>query len=393
MGRARRGCGGRAARVSGRVAAGLAALGRRVAGDGLLMGLLAALPVLLWLVPRPPAAVLGLIDTATIAGLAGLMAASRAVEASGMLDAAGRWLAGRVRGVRGLAFALCGFAAALSAVVTNDVALFITVPLTLALARGAEWAIPVARLVVFQALAVNVGSAASPIGNPQNLFLWQMSGVGPGAFALAMAPLVAGLAACLAGLIVLAFPARALPVLAVAQGARADRALGGAALAGYPVMLAALAWGQPEAAALALIVALAVWRRGVLAGVDWMLLVVFALMFVNLGLLAQVPAMAGAAARAQDLPGGMTLVAALLSQGMSNVPAAIFLAGFGADWLAVGWGASVGGFGLAIGSLANLIALRLAPVPGIWRSFHAWSGAMFVLALAWALWAGLWGAR
>jgi Na+/H+ antiporter NhaD/arsenite permease-like protein len=44
---------------------------------------------------------------------------------------------------------------------------------------------------------------------------------------------------------------------------------------------------------------------------------------------------------------------------MSNVPAAIFLAPFTEDWRALAWGVGVGGFGLAIGSLANLIALRL----------------------------------
>lgn len=39
---------------------------------------------------------------------------------------------------------------------------------------------------------------------------------------------------------------------------------------------------------------------------------------------------------------------------------------------------NVGGFGLAIGSLANLIALRLAPSPGIWREFHSWSVPMLL---------------
>ncbi|MHA7854311.1 hypothetical protein [Marinobacter shengliensis] len=33
----------------------------------------------------------------------------------------------------------------------------------------------------------------------------------------------------------------------------------------------------------------------------------------------------------------------------------------------------MGGFGLAIGSLANLIALRLARVQGLWLAFHVWS--------------------
>jgi Na+/H+ antiporter NhaD/arsenite permease-like protein len=123
----------------------------------------------------------------------------------------------------------------------------------------------------------------------------------------------------------------------------------------------------------------------VLPGVDWLLLLVFALMFVNLGLLAQLPAVAALVPGALALPGGMVTLAALVSQAMSNVPAAIFLAGFAGDWRALAWGVSIGGFGLAIGSLANLIALRLAPVPGIWRDFHRWSLAMFVLSLGFGL--------
>jgi Na+/H+ antiporter NhaD/arsenite permease-like protein len=55
--------------------------------------------------------------------------------------------------------------------VTNDIALFIVVPLTLGLHGMAS--LPTTRLVIFEALAVNAGSVLTPMGNPQNLFLWQ----------------------------------------------------------------------------------------------------------------------------------------------------------------------------------------------------------------------------
>ena len=61
-------------------------------------------------------------------------------------------------------------AAVLSTFLTNDVALFIIVPLTLTLRRLCE--IPVSRLIIFEALAVNAGSLLTPIGNPQNILLW-----------------------------------------------------------------------------------------------------------------------------------------------------------------------------------------------------------------------------
>ncbi len=64
---------------------------------------------------------------------------------------------------------------------------------------------------------------------------------------------------------------------------------------------------------------------------------------------------------------------AILSQGISNVPAAIMLAEFTKDWRALAFGVSIGGFGVAIGSLANLIAIRLANERGIWPQFHLFS--------------------
>src|SRR5690606_34754647 len=114
----------------------------------------------------------------TLAALTGFLVLSRGLEDSGALARCGVWLMGRFRTERSLALALVVFSWLLAAVVTNDVALFIVVPLTVALAAVVP--VPLGRLVIFQALAVNVGSALTPIGNPQNLFLWQTRGVGCG---------------------------------------------------------------------------------------------------------------------------------------------------------------------------------------------------------------------
>jgi Na+/H+ antiporter NhaD/arsenite permease-like protein len=59
------------------------------------------------------------------------------------------------------------------------------------------------------------------------------------------------------------------------------------------------------------------------------------------------------------------------SQLISNVPATVLLLGHAPDPLALAVAVNVGGFGVAIGSLANLIALRLAKLPHGGRLFHA----------------------
>ena len=72
---------------------------------------------------------------------------------------------------------------------TNDVALFIIVPLILTLKKIS--ALPVSRLIIFSALAVNAGSLLTPIGNPQNILLWSRSELSFIGFTLQMAPLAA----------------------------------------------------------------------------------------------------------------------------------------------------------------------------------------------------------
>ncbi|WP_409699396.1 SLC13 family permease [Yoonia sp.] len=347
--------------------------------EWLLVILIGLLPVMLWAVPAPLPDLIALVDWKTVAALAGLMVLSRGLEISGLIDRLGRMMIAKLRSTRGLAFALVLFAALLSAVVTNDVALFVTVPLTLGLARVAN--LPVARLVIFQALAVNAGSALSPVGNPQNLFLWQRSGAGFVEFTLAMLPMAGAMLIIVLALIPLGF-GRARLVLHDTTGAvPLQRGLMMLSLAAYPMFLLAVNAGHALIGAGAVLAVFALLFRNLLRGVDWPLLLVFVLMFVNLGLLGQVPTLAALTAAAMDGADAAYAVGALLSQVMSNVPAAIFLAPFAEDWRALAWGVNVGGFGLAIGSLANLIALRLGGQKGIWWQFHLWSLPVFGASL------------
>lgn len=344
----------------------------RVSEDVLLVALLLALaPLLLWM-PDQIGTLHRLVDWKTIGALAGLLVLSRGLEDSGYLAHAERRLLAHIHGERALAALLVLFAAGLSAVVTNDVALFIVVPLTLGLRAVAH--LPIGRLVIFEALAVNAGSTLSPVGNPQNLFLWQSSPLGFFEFTLAMLPLGLGLVALLLVTIPFAFPpARIAAADTAGMAPTLERGLLWLSLACYVPFLVLADLGHSAAAALTVIALYLFLYRRVLGGVDWLLLGVFVLMFIDLGLVARLPLLRELAAGIEHLPGGVFTAAVLLSQGISNVPAAIFLAGFTDDVRALAWGVSVGGFGLAIGSLANLIALRLAREPGLWREFHAWS--------------------
>ncbi|TVP44206.1 MAG: transporter [Halomonas sp.] len=341
--------------------------------------------VLWWFRPEPLAEMVDRVHWTTLAVLAGLMILSRALELSGYLTLWGRHLLAQLKGERRLAVGLVLFSGLLSAIVTNDVALFIVVPLTLSLAKMT--ALPIARLIVFEALAVNAGSSLSPIGNPQNLYLWQRSGVGFGEFLLAMLPLGLGLMTLLLLLVPVAFPKASIRLdnLETEVNDRRQTLLW-VALMGYPLFLIAVEIGWVvQALAGVLLVMLMVARRAVFS-IDWLLLIVFILMFINLSLIGEQDPIQHVINIMRQWPGGDVSAGVVLSQLVSNVPATLLLAEQ-SEWQPLAWGVSVGGFGLAIGSMANLIALRLAHQPGIWKEFHRWSLPM--LLLAW-LFAAIW---
>ncbi|MBT2770788.1 transporter [Halomonas sp. ISL-60] len=361
---------------------------QRFLNDPMLLAMSVLWVVLCWLEPQSLSEMAERVHWTTLAVLTGLMVLSRALELSGYLAFWGRRLLAHLRGERRLAVGLVMFSALLSAVVTNDVALFIVVPLTLSLAAVAT--LPTARLIVFEALAVNAGSSLSPIGNPQNLYLWQLSGVSFGEFLAIMLPLGVGLMLLLLLFIPFAFPKASIRLDAVAAGQTVRRKMPlWTALIGYPLFLMAveMGWAAPAMAGV-LLVMLIVARRAVFS-IDWLLLVVFVLMFVNLSVIGELSVVQQAMNAMSQWPGGDTSVGVLLSQILSNVPATLVLAQQ-SEWEPLAWGVSVGGFGLVIGSMANLIALRLARQPGMLMEFHRWSLPM--LGLGW-LFAAVWLSR
>ncbi|RQS73531.1 citrate transporter [Burkholderia sp. Bp8963] len=340
-----------------------------LAQEPVLSVLAVGLILLQWLRPQPFAVLANLVDWQTVATLAGLLMLTKALELSGCL----MWLAHRivhhVHSERALAMLLVVFAAALAMWLTNDVALFVVVPLMVSLRALAP--LPFRRLVIVVALAVNAGSVATPLGNPQNLFLWQLSGVSFGRFVLTLGPLAVALMALLLALTACAFRAKPLDLSGdvVALPMQRMHALVAAVLFAGFVWLADAHHALPGLIAVAVV--LFAVRRDAVLKIDWLLLLIFVLMFVVLRSAAALPVVHDAIAQARlDSPLRVFAAGAALSQGISNVPAAILLSEFTQDWRALAFGVSVGGFGMAIGSLANLIAMRLAKEPRMWLPFH-----------------------
>ncbi|HLO93671.1 MAG TPA: SLC13 family permease [Burkholderiaceae bacterium] len=348
--------------------------------DRFFLVLMAGLLLFSLVRPERIGSYLSLVDWPTLAALTGLLLLTKALELSGALHRLGRTLVEFMGTERAAALCLVLVAALLSTVLTNDVALFVVVPLTLSISRLTG--MPSTKLIVFEALAVNVGSTLTPIGNPQNIFLWQMSRMSFGDFVWHQLPLVAAMLAALLVLTVFAFGSRTFEILEH-EALPLDRSLLSVSLLLYIPFLIATDFHLAGGAALALLVLFAVLRPRVLAELDWGLLLVFVLMFIDLRLLSGLDVvkqlMLG---MGLDDPGHLYLAGLGTSQLLSNVPAAIALAEFSKDWGVMLYSVNVGGFGWMVGSLANLIALRMSGERRAWVLFHLYSlPALLVTAL------------
>lgn len=354
---------------------------RSLREDTFFLILFAGLVLLSLFAPGRIASYASLVDWPTIAALTGLLLLTKGLEVSGGLHRLGHMLVGWMATERAAALCLVVTAALLSTVLTNDVALFVVVPLTLGVCRLTK--MPATKLIVFEALAVNVGSALTPIGNPQNLFLWQLSKVSFGEFVWHMLPLVAILMGTLLALTAFMFGNRSIQVRDDAKASPLDRPLLAVSLALYLPFLVATDMHHSGAAVIALLALFLVLRPRVLAQLDWGLLLVFVLMFIDLRLIADLRVVRNAM-NSLELGSALHLYFSSIgtSQLVSNVPAAIALVEFSKDWRVIAYGVNVGGFGWMVGSLANLIALRLSGDRRAWLSFHAYSIPALLLAAA-----------
>lgn len=320
--------------------------------------------------PQPLASYRHWLQLPTLAGLLGLLIAIQGIRDSGVVQRAAAALAARTHSVRTLGLLLVAATALLSMLLTNDVSLFLIVPLTVAL--GSISNLPVLRMVVLEALAVNAGSTLSPIGNPQNLLLWQHAHIPFFHFVATMLPVAAVMMLLLVALTWCWLPATRIN-LEHSDAAPDDISMPLASLSG--AALAMMVWvmeiGHAESGAPVLLLLFALFGRRTLARVDWLLLVTFAAIFLGLGHVAELGPVQGALNRL-DFSQPLVLYAGgiVASQLISNVPATVLLLDRAHDPLALAIAVNVGGFGLAIGSLANLIALRLARQPHGLRQLH-----------------------
>ena len=312
----------------------------------------------------PDVQYLGYIDLRTLAILFSLMTVMAGLRRQGFFDGLGRALLSRTHSTFQLTLVLVGLCFFGSMFITNDVSLLTFVPFTfVVLSRlGADvrrsLLIPV---VCMQTIAANLGSMLTPIGNPQNLYLYGKSGMSIGGFVLLMLPytLVSLLLLLAWAAMVCRKASAALSVdeLVSSSASQGDQKIILLYLVLFAVCLLSVIRVLPYGIAFAAVLVCALFADPhTLRAVDYSLLLTFVAFFIFIGNLGRIPAFSGWLQ--EFLTGREVLVAVLASQVTSNVPAALLLSGFTAETQALIIGTNLGGLGTLIASMASLISYR-----------------------------------
>lgn len=310
----------------------------------------------------PDAAYASYIDFRTLFILFCLMTVMAGLQGIGLFRMLAQTMLSKVRSMRQLVpilILLCFFS---SMVMTNDVALITFVPFTfivLDLAGEGKKTAHAIPIVVMQTIAANLGSMLTPIGNPQNLYLYEVSALPLPDFLLLMLPYTAA-----SGILLLLWSIRytrkdgaSLTVAFREKAAISSRKKLVLYLILFVLSLLTVAHVVHELVTLAaVLLTVLLMDRDVLRRVDYSLLVTFAGFFIFIGNMGRIPAFC-------DLLGSMiagheTITAVASSQIISNVPAALLLSGFTEEYTALIIGTNLGGLGTLIASMASLISFK-----------------------------------
>lgn len=318
------------------------------------------------------------IDFRVLALLFSLMAVVRGFSSIGVFTRLGTLLLTHVHSLRMLSalfIFLCFF---FSMLITNDVALITFVPFTilvLSMAEQKKFLIPV---IVLETIAANLGSMLTPLGNPQNLYLYTISGLSIGAFVRIMLP-YSFVSAILLLIFILFLPKDTVSTATAANTANSTntvtasntsnviceavkarknpRILFTAYLILFLLCLLTVLHILPyQIMFLLVLTGFLLLDYRVLKDVDYFLLLTFLCFFIFIGNMKQISLVHELISKL--LVHHEVLMGIGASQIISNVPAAILLSGFTDDYSALLIGVNLGGLGTLIASLASLISFK-----------------------------------
>lgn len=243
-----------------------------------------------------------------------------------------------------------------SMIVTNDVALITFVPLSIVIVRKAN--INVLKIVIFQTLAANLGSSFTPMGNPQNLFIYSFYNLSPIDFFKITLPIVV---LAVLFLVLLVFKDKKMNLSLDLEDVKINNKrdvylFGGLFLI---ILLSVFHVIDYKVTFLITIVMVLILNKKLFSQVDYSLLITFIGFFIFVGNISTMDVVKNFMEGILNSPKSTFLASVLSSQVISNVPATMLLSGFTDHFKELLLGVNIGGMGTLIASLASVISYKI----------------------------------
>ena len=243
-----------------------------------------------------------------------------------------------------------------SMIVTNDVALITFVPLSIVIARKAN--INVLKIVVFQTLAANLGSSFTPMGNPQNLFIYSFYNLSPIDFFKITLPIIV---LAVLFLVLLIFKDKKMNLSLDLEDVKIDNKrdvylFGGLFLI---ILLSVFHVIDYKVTFIITVIMVLILNKNLFSQVDYSLLITFIGFFIFVGNISTMDVVKNFMEGILGSPKSTFLSSVLSSQVISNVPATMLLSGFTTHFKELLLGVNIGGMGTLIASLASVISYKI----------------------------------
>lgn len=311
---------------------------------------------------HPDREYLAYIDFKTLCILFSLMAVMEGFKSIGVFRLTAEKLLRKASGIRSIMMILVCLCFFFSMLITNDVALITFVPFTIIIfgMLGKEISrkllIPT---VVMQTIAANLGSMLTPLGNPQNLYLYGISGISLGNFLLLMLPFTAlSFALLIIRIVLMTRSCGSKCGINIPDGnIHIKKENFAVYLILFALCLLTVAKIIHFAVTAAIVLAVfLVIDRSILKRLDYSLLLTFCGFFIFIGNMGRIGAVNDFLRSIIDSNEFATAV--ISSQIISNVPAALLLSGFTDNCKQLILGTNIGGLGTLIASMASLISFK-----------------------------------
>ncbi|MGL4878345.1 SLC13 family permease [Paraclostridium dentum] len=299
---------------------------------------------------------LSYIDFKVLILLFNLMVVVAAFKELKVLDSIAISLLKKCSTYTSISFALVFITFLASMVVTNDVALITFVPLSIVVAKKSD--INVLKIVILQTLAANLGSSFTPMGNPQNLFIYSFYNLDPSDFFKITAPLVI-LSVLFLSIIILKSKKINLDLHLEDVEIKNKKDVIFFSILFAIILLSVFHIVDYKLAFSITLLTVLILNKKLLTQIDYSLLITFIGFFIFIGNISTMDSIRSFMMGILNSPQSTFITSILSSQVISNVPATMLLSGFTNNFKELLLGVNIGGMGTLIASLASVISYKI----------------------------------